>query len=229
MKRFNDIRIRTKLGLSFGLILLIVAGLGQFSTLQLARLNTVTVDIATSWLPSVKWLGSLRGDCNEYRRFDMNVLLSETAERKRYWVTRNEETLTRIKFDESKYEPLINSPEGKRIYEDFRARFDNYVDIHKRLVDLMLANKSKQARELSTKEALVEFNATMDILQKGIDLNDRGAQDAAVRSSATYSSSRYSIISIVVAAVITGLLMAFFVSRAITQPLSQVVERFKDI
>jgi len=69
----------------------------------------------------------------------------------------------------------------------------------------------------------------MDILQKDIDLNDQGAKDAAARSSATYASSRYSIISIVVVAIITGLLMAFFVSRAITQPLSQVVERFKDI
>ena len=62
MRWFRNLNVSHKLGLGFGVVLLLTASLGLFSLRQLSTVNNATVNLATSWMPSVEALAKIRFD-----------------------------------------------------------------------------------------------------------------------------------------------------------------------
>ena len=68
MKWFFDLKIATKLILSFGAVLLLTAALGVSAILFMARTNTASMDLSDNWRPSVLADMSMRSDVSDFRR-----------------------------------------------------------------------------------------------------------------------------------------------------------------
>ncbi|MCL6484495.1 MAG: MCP four helix bundle domain-containing protein, partial [Janthinobacterium lividum] len=50
MKWFFDLKIATKLILSFGAVLLLTAALGVSAIFSMARINTASTDLSANWM-----------------------------------------------------------------------------------------------------------------------------------------------------------------------------------
>lgn len=68
MKWFFDLKIATKLILSFGAVLLLTAALGGSAIFSMARTNTASMDLSDNWMPSVLAAMSMRSDVSDFRR-----------------------------------------------------------------------------------------------------------------------------------------------------------------
>ena len=77
MRWFRNLNVSHKLGLGFGVVLLLMAGLGTFSLRQLSKVNNATVELATSWMPSVEALAKIRFDTTTLKRRELNLLLAD--------------------------------------------------------------------------------------------------------------------------------------------------------
>ena len=62
MKWFFDLKIATKLILSFGAVLLLTAALGVSAIFSMARINDASTDLSANWMPSVLAAMSMRSD-----------------------------------------------------------------------------------------------------------------------------------------------------------------------
>lgn len=118
--------IRAKISIVVTFLLLSMSGLGVLAIVKMRSINANTVDIQTSWLPSVRLLGELRAGVTTYRNVIRQHMLAETLEEK----LANEKTLetvvasnTRIRAN---YEKLITSPEERAIYEEWSRVWDTY-------------------------------------------------------------------------------------------------------
>ena len=111
--------IRTKIITVVAFLLVAMTGMGLLAVRNMRAINANTVDIATSWMPSVRVLGDLRAGVITYRNVIREHMLSETLEEK----LANEKTLATVIESNNKiraaYEPMITSPEERALYNEW--------------------------------------------------------------------------------------------------------------
>src|ERR1700730_3212315 len=102
--------IRAKITAVVALLLVAMTGMGLLAVRNMRAINASTVDIATSWLPSVRALGDLRAGIITYRNVIREHLLAETLEEKQA----AEKIVATVTESNAKirqsYEALITSP-----------------------------------------------------------------------------------------------------------------------
>ena len=74
--------IRTKIVTVVAFLLVVMTGMGLLAVRNMRAINANTVDISTSWLPSVRVLGDLRAGVINYRNVIREHMLGETLEEK---------------------------------------------------------------------------------------------------------------------------------------------------
>ncbi|GFO57070.1 hypothetical protein GMSM_40770 [Geomonas sp. Red276] len=223
MRWFANLRINAKILCVVGAVLVLTTILGGFSIMQLSRVNASTVDIATNWLPSVRVLGRIENVAGDFRRSEFQHILSTTKEEMGKFEKRMDKDLAEFKKNAADYEKLISSPEEKQLYQQISARWSQYQDVHQKLLDLSRQNKNKEATDLIRGESAKAFNDTMDLIDQDISLNDKGADAATVKAASTYTSSRTTLVGVMVAAVLIGLVLAMLVARTISRALQHGV------
>ena len=111
--------IRTKIIAVVAFLLVAMTGMGLLAVRNMRAINANTVDIATSWMPSVRVLGDLRAGVITYRNVIREHMLSETLEEK----LATEKTLAAVIEANNKiraaYEPLITSAEERALYNEW--------------------------------------------------------------------------------------------------------------
>jgi methyl-accepting chemotaxis protein len=224
---FNNLKIGKKLGLGFGIVEVLMVALGMFSILQLSKVNNSTVDIATNWLPSVRTLGELKFDTAGLRRDTLNYIVA--TDKRQHYEEKLKDEIDAIAADEKKYEPMISSDEERKLYQGFRDQWDRFFDMNHRIRELAAQNKNAEALNVQQGEAAQLFDGAAKFLQDDVELNDKGAADAAKRAATAYSSSRYWVIGILIGAVVLGFGLAVALSRAISSSATTMLTMIQHV
>ena len=227
MTWFSKIKIAPKLGLGFGSVLMLVVLLGVFSLLQLSKINGNTVDIAINWLPSIKVLGELRLDAADVRKDTLNYMVA--TDKKQHYDEMINSDLSAIADDEKKYEPLISSDEERKLYQEFRADWDKHIVVNTQIRELAKHNKFAEAVNLQQSEAGQLFEAAAKYSQEDVELNNKGAAEAAKNAATAYSSSRYWVIGILIGAVALGFVIALSLARAISASANKMLAMIQEV
>jgi len=123
---FAKYSIRAKITAVVAFLLIAMTGMGLLAVKNMRSLNASTVDINTSWLPSVRVLGDLRAGVITYRNVIREHMLSETLEEKEA----AEKTLATVVESNTRirqsYEPMITSPEERALYAEWSKIWDEY-------------------------------------------------------------------------------------------------------
>ena len=214
MAWFSKMKITMKLGLGFAAVLALVLILGVFSLIELSKTNGNTVEIATNWLPSVRTIAELRFDAAALRRDTLNYIIA--TDKKPHYEEKMKGELNTVADDEKKYEPLISSDEERKLYQQFRDQWDKYMAVNARVVELARQNKNAEAIILAQSEGSQLFEAAAKYLQEDVELNNKGATDAASQAAAAYSSSRYWVFGLLAGVIVIGVVIALSMTQALT-------------
>jgi len=118
--------IRAKIIAVVAFLLVAMTGMGLLAVKNMRAMNANTVDIATSWLPSVRVLGELRAGVITYRNVVREHMLADTLEEKQA----AEKILAGVVESNTKiraaYEPMITSPEERALYNEWSQVWDKY-------------------------------------------------------------------------------------------------------
>src|SRR4029453_1806014 len=123
----SALSIRAKVIAVIAFMLIAMSGMGLLAIRSMQVMNAHTVEIATSWLPSVRVLGELRADINLFRIALRAHLMAETLEGKPPNDKRLAGILERIAKDRKASEPMITSPEERSIYQNWASAWDNNI------------------------------------------------------------------------------------------------------
>jgi methyl-accepting chemotaxis protein len=227
MTWIRNLKIGKKLALGFGAVELLMIAMGVFSVVQLSKVNGSTLEIATNWLPSVRTIAELRFDVAAFRRDTLNYVVA-TDKRAHYEDNLNGE-LGKIADDQKRYEPLISSDEERRIYQGYRDQWDKYAVVHARIMELAKQNKNTEAVMLAQSEGSQAFEAAAKSLQDDVDLNDKGAADAAKQAGAVYASSRFWVFGILIGAVVVGFVVATSLARSIASSATEMLAMIREV
>jgi methyl-accepting chemotaxis protein len=229
MNALGNLNIGKKLGLGFGLVLVLATTLAWTGIFELSKINANTVDIATNWLPSVRILGQFATDAATERRYELAYLLAtEQGQREQYKekMTSAQDAVTQ---DTKTYEPLISSSDERELYGNITTGWNNYMDVNRRVVELQGQNKGADASKLSLGDGLRAYSAFTSALDKDIELNNKGSDMAKAEATNTYTSAKYILTGLSIAAIVIGIFIAVALARAIAASTTEMLGTIEEI
>ncbi|MCK1282540.1 MCP four helix bundle domain-containing protein [Bradyrhizobium sp. 44] len=221
------ISIRAKIISVVAFLLVAMAGMGLLAVMKMRSMNANTVDITTSWMPSVRVLGDLRAGVITYRNVIREHMLSETLDEK----LAAEKTLATVveantKFRKT-YEDMITSPEERALYGEWSKLWDEYKKGTQEVMALSRKEAGKvphEAHELNTKTVNKIGLQADEVLRKDIELNTKGGDQAAQDAADSYSFA-FMLVSIILgAAVIIGIAVGFYLVRDVSSGINSIIE-----
>jgi methyl-accepting chemotaxis protein len=223
----STLSIRTKIIAVIAFMLVVMSGLGLLAVRSMQAINAHTVDIAQSWLPSVRVLGELRTDINLFRIALRAHVMAETLEDKAAVDKRLAGILDAIARDRKTYEPLISSPEERSIFGNWSTAWDRYTKGVQDVVELSRKSVGRiphEASEAISKTVAVIAAESDAILAKDIELNNKGAEKATRDAADGYNNAFWTVLSIIAAAIIAGVAVGIYLVRDVSHGIASIVK-----
>jgi methyl-accepting chemotaxis protein len=224
MKWFLDKKLSTKLILAFAFVLALAAFIGVFAIKQLGAVHAIASDLGGVQLQGTQAIDQLALDTSEYREREMQMVISTDAEGRALAERGMQAELENIKKLKSIYEPLIDDPNEKVLYDDYQTHLNEYLGISQKVTNLTHANKLSEASQLLSGESYAQYLETAKAIDADAKFQEKLANVAVLLSESTYSSGRMWITGILAFSVVFGLLFAMWIARLIVRPIQVVGE-----
>ncbi|MEM4989900.1 methyl-accepting chemotaxis protein [Collimonas sp. H4R21] len=223
MTWFYNLKIATKLLLSFALILMLTLVLGVASITQLGQVNATTNEINTNWLPSVRLLLTMKSNLALLRNVEMQHVMSNDAADMDKSAQFISEIRGGLQKSMSEYAPLVSEQE-RAVYDQLKDKIPQYLEMDKKIVDISRAfRKDDAAKEIrgDSLAAIVELDKQVEHLVK---INSDGSAASAKEGEAIYNKARVWMIGLMIAMLLLGFALALWIARVVAQPLGFAVD-----
>ncbi|WP_419768541.1 methyl-accepting chemotaxis protein [Arcobacter sp.] len=215
----KNIKITTKLSLGFGIILVLIGLLGFFSLQRMSMVNDQSTIMSDNWMPSIKVVEEINTDTSDFRISEFLHVLSQTPESMKIAEDKMKDVLVKLNKDRSLYEKLISSTEEQDLYDKFSKEFDNYMEIHDRLLTVSRANKTDEAIR-TLQEGEKSFNAYSSEMLKLVEMNVNGGQKASENGDIVYDNAKTMVMVIIFIALALGIGTGFLIIKEIVNKLN---------
>jgi len=227
MTWFSKMKMAPKLGLGFGSVLVLVVILGMVSLIQLSKINSGTVDIATNGLPSVKAIGDLRVEAANLMKDTLNFMIA--TDKRQHYEEKINRDLSAIAEGEKKYEPLIASEEERKLYQGFRDQWDRYLVVNTQMKELARQTKTRESIDLAQSQGSQLFEAAAKYLQDDVEFDDKGVANDAKDAAEAYAYSRYWVIGISIGAVVLGFIIVLTMARTFAASVAKMLAMIQEV
>jgi methyl-accepting chemotaxis protein len=224
MKAFANLRIAAKLLVSFIAILALTVVVGVISIAQLAKVNDMSTEITTNWMPSTRTLLEIKGLMARYRTIELQHILSDTLTEMSDYEKAMGSSWNELQKDLADYEKLISEPEEREIFPAYKKALAQYAAEHDRVIALSRAQKKDDATAVIRGESLKINRELNDMIDKLAAVNIAGAAKANATADAVYARARVWVIGLLVGSIVVGLVLAVTIARAVARPLSDAVK-----
>jgi len=190
MNWFHDLKIATKLLISFLIVLLLTVFLGLFSVMQLADVRENSQEISGVWMLGVVLLSDLNTDTSDFRLAQFQRIQATTPEQRAHADRNLEQELNSVQKGLAEYERSIISEEDRRLFTTFKEGWERYVRKDPQLQQLSTPEQREQARKMMLGELREDYDTVNNKLAELVVLNRVSANAAAKRADTPLRTTR---------------------------------------
>ncbi|MHC8328985.1 methyl-accepting chemotaxis protein [Pseudomonas sp. LB1P83] len=225
----RQLNIAPRAALGFALIAVLVALLGIFALGQMSSIRDSEVAVEKQWLPSIRGGDEIREIMLRIRTISLRMALDQDPKNisvyRGQMDTRDKELSEKI----AAYDKLVNTVEGKALYDQFKTTFAAYrAGIAQ---SFSLAEQGR--RDELTKLLLVDMKTVVDGSGKQLnDLADLFAKQVAAesqKSEAHYETSRMIVSLFIALAALATVGLAMLLTRSIVKPLGEALHAAENV
>ena len=214
-------KLRTELSLSMGLLMAMLCGLGIFSLYQMNNINDASTEITQNWMPSTVNAQRLNTLTSDYRIQEILHIYSTDQQEMGFYGKRMDDILAQFNQTSAKYIKLLSSPEEQKLYDEFLVAWKEYMAAHDEIYKLSVQNQTAQAVDILTHRSRELFEKASGILLQLVKLNLQGSDQASLAGDEMYDSSKMWVTAVLIAAVLIGVLLIFFLVRNVLRQLGK--------
>ena len=216
---FRRLGMAAKLQLGFGLVIVLLLGLGGYSMYHFSALAAGTVAIEDGQMPRVEEAIELKYALSRLRSREYQLLIADTPQEMQQARDRIREARDLYSQHVENFRQLIASDEGKKLFAGFEASMARYLQDYERFEGLLQDNKTADARALMTGNSRQIYQSAESQLEKIADLNTRDAKsDIAAMADSNRVADSMLVVGIV-ASVIIAVLIGWLISRTLLRQL----------
>src|SRR5450830_531849 len=222
MKWFYNLKIATKLLLSFLLILLLMTFVGLFAVSQMARVNGATAEIARKWLPAVRISLTQERVLARVRSTEFQHILgnAETMASLEKSLGDRYAEFTQL---QNEYQQLPLSAPEQLAYEEIKKTLAAYLVEHRKIIALSRDNLKDEAMALTKGASLKAYRAIDTQFSELRKLSAAGTAEANQRADDIYAASQRWIVVLLLAGIVLGIVLAVVIARVVSQPLQDAL------
>ena len=219
MTSLRNLKLATKLGLAFALVLALAAAVDIFAIVKLAQINSASTELSERWMPAMRVVQDLKAQIARVRTREFQYIIStDPAEMDKYdKVIAND--LVDLRKMQDTYAKLISTPEEKALYDEFLSLWDRYMIEDGKIRAASRAAESDTAKQLLRGESNKLIVALRGQIDKLVKLYGDGGDAASDRADALYDSARFWIITLLTGSIVLGAMCAALITRWLVKRL----------
>lgn len=220
----RHLNIAPRAFLGFAFIALLVVVLGVFAVSRMTQIRQSSVEMTSTQLPSVTYLGNITENVLRLRILSFRVLVNREPAGLQEAETRMGVLTDKVKTAQAGYAPLPAGPEEAALYKAFVSTLDNYLKAQAEMLALSKQNKVEEMRALINTRIKDGTDQMGEQLNKLIAINAADARDADTLAGSSYQGAITGVIVFSVAAAVLTVLLAWLLTRSIVTPLRKALE-----
>ena len=220
---FKNLRIGVRLGLGFGLMLVLLSVIAYIGMTRLAAVNDITSDIVSNKWLKVGLLQEGLAGVNDIGIGARDLVLATKAEARQASKERVMKGRASIGKAWDTLKPTLNQSRGIEMLQGILDSRERFIAAQNQVIKLMDENKVDDARAYVAGDfgkVAVEYRQRVNALIKFQgELMDQAGTSAAQQ----YQQARTLMLALAFAAIVIGVGIALWVTRSITRPLNEAV------
>ncbi len=225
----RNLNIAPRAFLGFAFIALLVIVLGVFAVNRMTSIHQASLDMETTQLPSVGFLGNLTENVLRLRILSFRVLVNRDPNALQEAQTRIGVLVDKVRSAQSSYAALSATPEEAALYKTFTATLDSYMQAQNQMLELSRQNKLDEMRTLINTRIKDGTDQMGEQLNKLVAMNNADAKTASAAAGEQYRSAITGIIVVAVIAALMTVLLAWLLTRSIVTPLNRALQAAQTI
>ncbi len=217
----RNLRIRFKLYILIGVALIGMFVISGMSFSLMGRMNDMTNDISTSWLPSINTARDLTATISNIRLNELGYLtaISEDVQASslQYLQKEKEEMETLL----ATYGELIDEEE-KSFYDNAMNFWTQYKETDEEMMALAKQGRLDEARAILEGECVDLYNSLNNAFNDIIVYNTKGSDTATEESRFLYRTATILMAAVIIAVILVGVFFSIVVVRLIKTPISEI-------
>ena len=217
----RSLNIAPRAAIGFGLLALMVFGLGAFALLQMSNMRAQSDQVDNNWLPSVIAVGEMSQDMLRLRALTMRLLINRDPQALEQNVGKLNELKSSLGQAQQRYEALIALPEERALFDRFKASELKYLEFQDQVMSLSAQGQVADAAAILNGEMSPLADEIAVTLKALVELNKHNATLATEAARLVFSNSRVWVGVMVTIAALMTIGLALLLTRSIVLPLAQ--------
>ncbi|SEP77976.1 methyl-accepting chemotaxis protein [Pseudomonas sp. NFACC02] len=219
----RNMNIAPRAALGFGVLALLVFGLGAFALLQMSSMRKQSDRVENKWLPSVMELGTMGQDLMRIRTLTLRLMLNRSEDALRENYGKIDHLKTGLQATEQRYIALIESPRERELHQDFATAKQAYFQRQTRVMELSRQGQLEDASQVVNGEMNQYADQMTQALNELTTLNKKGAAEAADLAQVVFGNARIWVMVMILLTAVITLVLAWGLTRSIVRPLAQAL------
>ncbi len=215
----KNLTVAVKMGLGFGVVLVLMLFMGGAALNGMSYINQQSTDMARNWMPSIRVAEEINTNTSDFRIAEMTHVISEKPEEMQAAEKDMAALLEVMNKNRIEYEKLISSPEEKAGYDNFVKLWNEYLELHERILGLSRQLKTKEAMAIMNGPSRQHFDELSAQMLKLVEVNVKGGDAASALGDVVYASEKKQISAIIAISIVLGIVISVFITRGITRQL----------
>lgn len=217
----RNLKIRLKLYILIGVALFGMLIIGGMSFFLMGRMNDMTSDISTSWLPSIDTARNLSDNLSAIRLNELEYITSLSDDAA-------ESALQSLQGEKEEMDTLL-ATYGELIDEEERAFYDNasslwtqYREADEKMLALYQQGRTEDARAILEGECVDLYRSLNSAFTDIITYNTEGSDAATEESFSLYRTATLLMTAVILVIILVGVFFSFVIIRLIKTPISEI-------
>ncbi len=229
MKWFGNLKIRSKLMLSFSMLIVITMITGYLSILNMNSLNAKEENLYKGNLLPISWLSELTDYFQRIRVNVGNIIIAGTPDE----ISQNEKQIhnydLKIKKLIAEFSPTVSSDSEKISFQNFIDYYQSYVDNTDKFSSLVKSGQKEKAAALVNTDMDKVAKAAQNQLSRLVVINTNEGREVYLADSSDASRITMILISFMVIGLLIAVVLAIYISKSLSGGITQIYDRIDSL
>lgn len=218
----KKLSIRAKILLGLLTIVLTTITMGSISLLRTKIIGSDAKLITQKWIPSVNTLSAIQGKFKDLNAQEYKAVFHNSNSETTKFIKEMEVTGTEIERLCQIYNPLIVEDNERELFNSFRDDYSSYVKQNESIAELLKKGRDRDAQTLLLGKSMDSYNNISNVLEKLIDINNKGNLTASVQVEKAFMNTTIIIMGVILLSILLSIVISYNLSRNISKGIRKM-------
>ncbi|WP_459479675.1 methyl-accepting chemotaxis protein [Clostridium saccharoperbutylacetonicum] len=221
--------IKSKLILLTAMLIISMISLGVYSINNLNIVNQISTDMSVQLIPSIIQSGSINTMTSDYRILEYEHIISTDPSDMNKKEKEMEDKNKEIQDIISVYEKSFFDDKDKKLFEDAKNNWNEYLKIHEKVITLSRGLKTDEAMKIMNGDGKKYFDTASESLVNLAEYNKEVADNFSKNGDDKYVQVRNVTVIIIIVLAIISIILSIVIIRGIVASLSNIKRELDEL